>query len=99
MIEGKSRSGSVAIGVMKALHILNAENHRTTLDAIADWLAKSENFYYDDWLIVGGRSAKQYIADILEDLHELGVVCPVEQNAALHPQTSPEWRPCLRPSA
>ncbi|RQZ57307.1 hypothetical protein DIE08_34820 [Burkholderia sp. Bp9004] len=56
MIEGKSRSGSVAIGVMKVLLILNAENHRTTLDAIADWLAKSENFYYDDWLIGGGRS-------------------------------------------
>ncbi|MBN3730328.1 hypothetical protein [Burkholderia sp. Tr-20390] len=99
MIEGKSRSGSVAIGVMKALHILSAEDRPTTLDAIAGWLAKSEYFYYDDWLIVGGRSAKQYIADILEDLRELGVVCPVEQNAALHPQTSMEWRPCLLPPA
>ena len=53
---------------MKALHILSAEDRPTTLDAIAGWLAKSEYFYYDDWLIVGGRSAKQYIADILEDL-------------------------------
>ena len=99
MIEDKSRSGSVAIGVVKALHILSAENYPTTLDAIADWLAKSEHFYYDDWLIVGGRSAKQYIGDILDDLYELGVVYPVEQNAALHSQTSVEWRPCLRPSA
>lgn len=66
---------------------------------IADWLAKSEHFYYDDWLIVGGGRAKQYITDILDDLQELGVVCPVEQNAALHSQASVEWRPCLRPSA
>ena len=52
---------------MKALHILSAEDRPTTLDAIAGWLAKSEYFYYDDWLIVGGSEA-QYIADILEDL-------------------------------
>lgn len=95
MIEGKSRFGGVAIGVMKALHMLSADNHPTTLDAITDWLGKSENFYYDDWLIVGGRSAKQYIDDILEDLRELGVVYRVEQNTALHPQTNIEWKPRL----
>ncbi|CAE6793153.1 hypothetical protein LMG22931_05052 [Paraburkholderia nemoris] len=99
MIEGKSRSGSVAIGVLKALHLLRAENHPTTLEAICDWLATSENFYYDDWLTVGGRSAKQYIADILEDLRELGVICIVEHNTGAYSQTGAEWSPCPRPSA
>ncbi|MDP9646712.1 hypothetical protein [Paraburkholderia caledonica] len=99
MIEGKSRSASVAIGVLKALHLLNAENHPTTLEAICGWLATSENFYYDDWLTVGGRSAMQYIADLLEDLRELGVVRIVERNTGAHSQTSAEWSPCLLPSA
>jgi hypothetical protein len=99
MIEGKSRSGSVAIGVLKALHLLKAENQPTTLEAICDWLATSENFYYDDWLTVGGRTAKQYIADILEDLRELGVICIVEHNTMAHSQTGAEWSPCPRPSA
>jgi hypothetical protein len=99
MIDGKSRSGSVAIGVLKALHLLGAENHPTTLDAICDWLATSTNFYYDDWLTVGGRSAKEYIADILEDLRELGLVCAVRHHSGVHPQAPVEWRPCLQPSA
>ncbi|MFM0755680.1 hypothetical protein [Paraburkholderia strydomiana] len=99
MIEGKSRSASVAIGVLKALHLLNAENHPTTLKAICGRLATSEDFYYDDWLTVGGRSAKQYIADLLEDLRELGVVRIVERNTGAHSQTSAEWSPCLPPSA
>jgi hypothetical protein len=59
MIDGTSRSGGVAIGVLKALHLLKAENKPTTLDAICDWLTTTENFYYDDCLTVGGRSAKQ----------------------------------------
>ncbi|CAB3711418.1 hypothetical protein [Paraburkholderia rhynchosiae] len=84
MVDGKSRAGSVAIGVLKALHLLDAENHPTTLDAICDWLATSENFYYDDWLTFGGRSAKEYIADILEDLRELGVVCTVRHRPGVH---------------
>jgi len=99
MIEGKSRSASVAIGVLKALHILNTKNHPTTLDAICDWLATSENFYYDDWLSVGGRSAKEYIADIVEDLRDLGVVCTIGHLPGVHPQTCTEWRLCLQPPA
>jgi len=99
MVEGKSRSGSVAIGVIKALHLLNAEKHPTTLEAICDWLYRSENFYYDDWLIVAGRSSEEYIADILEDLRDLGVVCIVESHSEVHPQMRTEWRPCLAPPA
>jgi|GEM_PF-1103684 hypothetical protein len=99
MIESKSRSGSVAIGVLKALHLLNAENKRATLEAVYNWLATSEDFYYDDWLIVGGRTAAEYIADILEDLRELGVVRIVERDTVVDSQTSREWSLCLLPSA
>jgi hypothetical protein len=99
MVEGKSRSGSVAVGVMKALHHLNAENHPTTLNAICDWLAASEDFYYDDWLIVAGRSAQEYIGDILEDLRDLGVVCIVVPRAGIDQQMCTEWRLRLQPSA
>lgn len=99
MIESKSRSGSIAIGVLKALHLLNAENKRATLEAVCNWLAASEDFYYDDWLIVGGRPAAEYIADILEDLRELGVIRTVERDTAVESQASLEWIPCVLPSA
>lgn len=98
MIEGKSRSGSVAIGVLKALHLLHAANRPTTLEAICDWLYGSEHFYYDDWLIVAGRSASEYLADILADLHDLGVVHEVELHSEDHPHTLTVWRRCLEPT-
>jgi hypothetical protein len=97
MIDGTSRSGGVAIGVLKALHLLKAENKPTTLDAICDWLTTTENIYYDDWLTVGGRGAKQYIADILEDLRELNIVRTVDQNTDAIPQSNSEWITCLPP--
>jgi hypothetical protein len=99
MIESKSRSGSVAIGVLKALHVLNAEGKPATLEAVCNWLATSEDFYYDDWLIVGGRTVTEYIADVLEDLRDLGVVCAVGRNTGADSQTSLEWSPRLPPSA
>ena len=99
MIESKSRSGSVAVGVLKALHLLNAASSPATLEAVCNWLATSEDFYYDDWLIVGGRTATEYIADILEDLRDLGVVCAVERNTGADSQTSLDWSPRLPPSA
>src|ERR1700692_4489724 len=58
MLDGTSRSGGVEIGVLKALHLLKAGNKSTTLDAICDWLTTTDNFYYDDWLTVGGRSRR-----------------------------------------
>lgn len=89
----------MAVGVLKALHVLNAEGKPATLDAVCNWLATSEDFYYDDWLIVGGRTATEYIADILEDLHELGVVWAVERSTGADSQTSLGWSPRLPPSA
>ncbi|MDB0528580.1 hypothetical protein LBW56_18015 [Ralstonia solanacearum] len=79
MIDGASRSGSIAVGVLKALRALSADEKSTTLESICDWLSSAEAYYYDDWLIVGGRSAKQYVADILEDLHDLEVVRGVDR--------------------
>lgn len=99
MIESKSRSGSVAVGVLKALHLLNVESKPATLEAVCNWLATSEDYYYDDWLIVGGRTATEYIADILEDLRELGVVCTVERDRGADSQPSQEWSAILPPSA
>ena len=99
MINGSSRSGSVTIGVLNALHLLRAESKPTSLDAICEWFATTNSFYYDDWLTVGGRSAKQYVADILEDLRDLGVVRIAGCNAGSNSQSDLEWIPSSLPDA
>lgn len=99
MTIGMSRSGSVTVGVLNALHLLRSESRPTTLDSVCDWLATTDSFYYEDWLIVAGRSAKQYVADILEDLRDLGVVHVVGCNAGCEPSGGLEWVPCFLPRA
>lgn len=97
MTNGSSRSGSVTIGVLCAVQRLRTESQPATLDAICDWLATTDSFYYDDWLIVGGRSAKQYVADILEDLRDLGVVRIAGCNSGSDSQSDLEWISCSPP--